>query len=152
VVRVTLTKEAVLAMEAGPKMDALVAERVMGWERGGADDHTRPAHRESKDFPGTILNDFDSKGPHDYLTSPGPGGRVYFCGCPSSADLPSYTTSIADAWEVVEKLRKNGTLELIDYGSEGWGLYYENRKAASVDAQAVTAPLAICTVALLTTL
>jgi hypothetical protein len=156
----SLTKEAVLAMKAGPEMDALVAERVMGWERGGADDHTRPAHRESKDFPGTILNDFDSKGPHDYLTSPGPGGRVYFCGCPSSADLPSYTTSIADAWEVVEKFRARNSGGFTEFQSmedgrwwagfwrEGCGIRSEGDGLAAGE----TLPLAISRAALLSTL
>jgi hypothetical protein len=159
VVRVTLTKEAVLAMEAGPEMDALVAERVMGWERGGKNDHARPAHRESKDFPGTILNDFDSKGPHDYLTSLGPAGRVYFCGCPSSADLPAYSTSIADAWEVVEKLREWHGFDFMVWGragstdwEAGWfEMDYDGPERRSA-ADAGTVPLAICRAALLTTL
>jgi hypothetical protein len=148
----SLTKEAVLAMEAGPEMDALVAERVMGWKRGGANDHTRPAHRPSKDFPGTVLGDFGGKGPHDYLESPGPAGRIYFCGCPSSADLPAYSTSIADAWEVVEKF--------ISAGCAGWveGDGHTGYRAGCTsesgrfETDGGTAPLAICRAALLSTL
>jgi hypothetical protein len=170
VVRVSLTKEAVLAMEAGAELDALVAERVMGWKRGGANDHTRPAHRPSKDFPGTVLGDFGGKGPHDYLESPGPAGRIYFCGCPSSADLPAYSTSIADAWEVVEKLRiavaflKHYNYETRTYESAWWAkpLIADGEEEGHTDseiwfeegdeASAATAPLAIARAALLTTL
>lgn len=95
-------------MNIGRELDALVAEKVMGWTREGAGWHTKPWHRPSKDYPGSIINDWDSKGEHDFLVIPnahsGISNRVSFCGCEGDAEIPHYSTSIAAAWEIVEKL------------------------------------------------
>lgn len=71
-----LTAEAIDAMPAGPEMDALVAERVMGWAR--IDDYDVPL----KD--GSILHTKVGKAP----------GRF-------EAQIPHYSTDIAAAWRVV---------------------------------------------------
>jgi hypothetical protein len=84
--------------------DAWVAEKVMGWEMCTFD-HSRPKHRSSKDFPGTIINNWDSKGPHKWLESPDGQSKVYLCGCECvGEEIPHYSTDIAAAWEVVEKI------------------------------------------------
>ncbi len=145
-------------MNAGRELDALIAEKVMGWTRAGAQYHIRPSHRPSKDFPGNILNDFDGKGPHDFLFPDKHDDtlRMAFCGCESTIDVPSYSTDIAAAWEVVEKLGNWHGFDfmiLLDTSNSGkWeaGWYemgwdgYERRCAESAD----TAPLAICLAAL----
>ena len=89
------------------KLDRLIAEKVMGWKREGANYHTKPKHLPSQDFPGEIIDNWDSKGPHDFLISP-ESNKLYVgsCGCESTADLPDYSTSISDAWLVVERMRE----------------------------------------------
>ena len=123
-------------MNAGRELDALVAEKVMGWQ----------------EFPYLILSD-------DRL-SYCPPGPVHIS---TVREVPPYSTSIAAAWEVVEKLRAmNSTLELYSPGAlvndemgihavewqatfksweEPWGPH-----GPSVEAQ--TAPHAICLAAL----
>lgn len=81
-------------MQAGRELDAVVAERVMG--------------RRATMLP-TSLSEAD---PHvvDYSISRG------FSRC------PSYSTSIAAAWEVVEKLRAEGRrLNLFQDDRRRWG-------------------------------
>jgi len=154
-------------MKPGRELDALVAEKVMSWARVGEDFHTSPAHRPSLDFPGRIIDDWDSKGPHDYLVPPGLIGnrardRVAFCGCEGDARLPYFSTDIAAAWQVVEHLRASldgnewtGEFKLFFNGCEyeyWWsfsrttaeGLYETSKEAGVAD----TAPHAICLAAL----
>lgn len=98
-------------MKTGRELDALVAERVMGWKRAGADSYIRPAHRASLDFPGETINDWDAKGPHDWLVAPNAFHRdqyVAFCGCESTVEIPAYSTDIAVAWDVVVAMRAKG--------------------------------------------
>lgn len=102
-----------MKLQAGRELDALVAEKVMGWVRTGAQDWCRPLHKPSKDYPGRILNT-DGKGPHERLEHPTErvgreedGARpaaIYFCGCEDTIDLPAYSTSIEAAWKVVEEI------------------------------------------------
>lgn len=98
-------------MNPGRELDVLIAEKVMGWKRVGEGWHTKPHHKPSKDYPGTILNNWDSKGEHDFLAPPWSTGnyaseRIAFCGCDGDVELPSYSTDIKAAWEVVEKLNR----------------------------------------------
>ena len=118
-----MTKDEILNMEAGREMDALIAEKVMGW-----DVHPHRTHYINR----------DAKNEHPYFV---------ICG-----DFEP-STDIAAAWQVVEKMssRKDWdehpvcivrnyafkdmwTVELRDY---------------DFDATAETAPLAICRAALL---
>lgn len=50
------------------KIEELLKE---GWTRVGSEWHIRPLHRESLDYPGTWIDDYDGKGPHDWLLPPG---------------------------------------------------------------------------------
>lgn len=116
-----LTKEQILNMPAGREIDALIAERVMGWTR---------SHRGAR---GTQFYDV-----------PGWGVR-------SEGAIPDFSTKIAAAWLVVEKMteRDDGDCGLITT-VRGWSCEFG---AASMKyANAETAPLAICRAALLATM
>lgn len=102
-------------LTAGRELDALVAEKVMGW-----------APRDA-----------------------GAGDRLIYVGAWAHCEsLPHYSTDIAAAWQVVEKLAADGL-----YVHVGYCL---GRTEASVNspldiidnAYAPTAPLAICLAAL----
>lgn len=58
-----------------------------------------------------------------------------------------YSTDIAAAWEVVEKMREDGDLRIEEY-AEGWLVVSRLSDGREVDGQATTAPLAICLAAL----
>lgn len=107
------------------ELDVLVAEKVMGWTREGKLDHTRPAHRPSKDYPGKIINDFESKGPHDYLCFPGYRDKyVAMCGCDNTLDMPKYSTEILDLFLVQSRMKE---LKLIErYGIELGNLLFDS--------------------------
>lgn len=134
-----------LAMKPGRELDVVIAERVMGWSRRGAGDHTKPEHRPSKDFPGRVINNWDSKGPHDYLESPGGRSRIYFCGCDDiGEEIPRYSSDIAATWEVVERLHKLDP----DDGLKIWFIGHWQASFGATIADADTAPHAICLAAL----
>jgi hypothetical protein len=69
-------------MKAGRELDALIAERVMGWHN-------------NRDNP----NESGMWGIMDYRAD---GSPVL------AADFPEYSTDMAAAWEVVEKLLAEG--------------------------------------------
>ena len=74
-------------MEAGPEMDMLVAEKVMGWTQ-----------HQSEEFPDMIYwmpDGRDIKGAYKFSPS----------------------TSISEAWEVVEKAEKDGFNFFIGFGA-----------------------------------
>lgn len=120
----TLTREAVEKMAPGREMDCLVAERVMGWR----------VQYSPYRFPD---GEYEDAG--DFQPS----------------------TDIAAAWEVVEKMRGTVCAPGAPYAG---GEYHNNEDDGpmwdaefpcadySVNARALTAPLAICRAALLSTL
>lgn len=88
-------------MSPGRELDALIAEKVMGWKRGTArvENYAAPseeiAHREATGW-------IDPSGAfHEIVWGTGL--------CPG---LPAYSTAIAAAWEVVEKLRDRFCIEV----------------------------------------
>ena len=107
-----LTREQIDAMEAGREMDALIAELVMGWQ------HPRVKIN-------TVTDEIE-----DYWY-PIPEAQTHI-------QCPHFSTSVAAAWQVVEKFdayninwnywRKVHRYELSKYGDEpgmegiGWGL------------------------------
>lgn len=119
-------------MKAGRELDALIAEKVMGLTR----------HDESyvAEGVGKVLR---------FVWRDGGGTCVY------SGDmfLPHYSTNIADAWEVVEKLVStpgpNGDHHSVqvDY-SGGAVVVIDENEDWQVSAIAGTVPLAICLAAL----
>ena len=128
------------------EIDAQVAEEVMGWIRCGKKDHTKPRHRKSRDFPGTIINCWDSKGPHDRLESPNGETRIFYCGCENiGEELPHYSTDYAAAFLVVDKFKH----VIIARGHSGvWGCTIRIYEKEWLDNKlfieyADTAPMAI---------
>lgn len=80
-------------MDAGRELDALVAEKVMGWVWW---------HNTDADL--TILVPSDQSWPDKWHFASGAGN----CTKPADHGAPHYSTDIADAWEVVERLRERG--------------------------------------------
>ncbi len=66
-------------------------------------------------------------------------------GSPMFDDIPHYSTQIADAWLVVEKLKEEFDFD-ISYSKQGWTMYVYNDTYSGIYAD--TAPLAICLAAL----
>jgi len=75
-----MTRDEVLAMKPGRELDALVAEKVMGWKAVQVFD----------------LKDTDGTNIANGITPYNIGQRV-----------PHYSTDIASAWEVVEEMQNN---------------------------------------------
>jgi hypothetical protein len=128
-----MTRDEILTMEAGRKMDALIAEKVFGYVRMHYPDENTWGERS-----------YDDKFPS--------------CDCFRQVPSRDYSTDIAAAWEVVEKFSHQATNELArkqgfshwqlnSYPDSGWAC-----RIGSLSAHADTAPLAICRAALLTTL
>ena len=94
-----LTRDAILALPAGPALDALVAERVLG--------HRWPADRCR--VCGFTLAASRAQGcvPDNCSQRPVPPRRA--------DDPPRYSTDIAAAWPVVEHMRAAGWHPLIGY-------------------------------------
>jgi hypothetical protein len=127
-----LTHEQIEAMEAGYGMDALILENIFNF----------PVEREADGTPSTFE------------------GRIYHI----SGDRLRYkyfhpSTDIADAWEVVEKIKygKKGdcfTIQRGRFSQDGlWevGYYYDDYTNcfSYPSAKAETVPLAICRFALM---
>jgi hypothetical protein len=121
------------ALTAGRELDALVAEKVMGAEWR----NMTPAGRKR------VLSF-----PHDRPMAMMDGKEFILYGGPDEKDqyLPHYSTSIADAWAVVEKMKpKRLNLEKID---ANWAASFHFGGYAEGSGYAETAPLAICLAAL----
>jgi hypothetical protein len=112
-------------MEAGQELDALVAEKVMGW---------------------TNLFPVDT---HAIL-----GSRTGINARGNRHQLPSYSTDIAAAWAVVEKLMMQDIwIAMCPYSFHaqpvGWFVeYFIDKDKKGGEIEAATAPLAICLAAL----
>jgi hypothetical protein len=119
-------------MNAGRELDALVAEKVMGWT--------------------SDLYAHSLMGEKVRLWLPPPPSDVAH----TADTLPRYSTDIAAAWEVVEKVSGPGlAFELVDVGSFNPGYTELPRWCASfgdgnvvIAEEADTAPHAICLAAL----
>ena len=110
-------------LEAGPELDALVAEKVMGWTVGLG---------IFRDQYGTIRNSQSTFEQYE----------------PSIRWQPS--TDIRDAWEVVEKMRGNHTFFIESYpvGETWWAQFTPLNVDEEYHGGASTVPLAICRAAL----
>ena len=132
-----MTYDEIMALEAGRELDALVAEKVMGW----------------KWDKGNSLQ-------HLLLGPDGAIGAVIFHdgiadddGIVQPLDCPHYSTDIAAAWEVVEKLRRANDGEYL-FTINDAGMWYakfldEHGEPVSRSGFCDTAPLAICRAGLL---
>ncbi len=126
-------------MKAGRELDALIAEKVMGWTR-----NQWKGMLEKTDF--CVLCGITCRaGNHPRIEHD-------FCRTGKSIVAPEYSTSIADAWLVVEKMQSNAwaanvlTHEADDNMCEFWKLNDLNFPVC-VNHQA-SVPLAICLAAL----
>jgi hypothetical protein len=122
-----MTKDEILSMEAGEKMDALIAEKVMGIDL-------------SQICDGDM---YDEDGDHWSCTSCSETGG-WGTDFEHTISPKHYSTYIAAAWKVVEKLE----LSVVPY----LGLVKWHAANEKVIAFAAAAPLAICRAALLSTL
>jgi hypothetical protein len=119
----------VTTLAAGRELDALIAEKVMGWTDCRLDD--REDETQSRWFVPTGIT---------------PSGRV--------AVIAHYSTDISAAWLVVERLRATGTrgwdigLDTADHDEWLCQVWDDPEDNFIGSATASTAPLAICRAAL----
>ncbi len=124
-------------MSTGPELDALLAEKVMGWRR--FDNWSQAAGMQQPFF---LVGEF--------------GVMVYHH--PDLGKSWSPSRNMADAWEVVEKIEKTLNFQIDNVGLENkdqrrWRvLFGRSGDPISVVADADSAPLAIARAALQTVL
>lgn len=123
--------------EAGRELDALIAEKVMGGKAFPARQPTREGSYGTREYDLTQEPVFDWIPPSGILS-----------------ELPEFSTDIAAAWLVVEKMRDNGHLANIGHGQGDlparrifFADFISRRKRTHESAE--TLPLAICRAALL---
>lgn len=145
-------------MKAGRELDALVAEKVMGLP---ITDFTKTARQPYYSWGGKYNNIHYAPNNEPYVVT-----GVEKAGCPHVRRIDDYSTSISDAWQVVEKLVKEGDEHPVNLhkglpafgdhatpfevyknyaGYPGWTCYFHDYE---VCVHADTAPLAICLAAL----
>jgi hypothetical protein len=145
-----MTRDEILNMSAGREMDALIAERVMGWtpwvEKRGEYDYViwqrngdkEPwfSHRgwETHKSRYSKLIKYDS---HYHI----------------EVGLHKFSSGGYDeAFEVVEKMKSDGWEFYFEWKDKPWALFENDECLLDKYADADTVPLAICKAALLTTL
>lgn len=139
-----LINEQIDTMPAGAEVNALVAERVMGWQG---------VHIQH-DLLGYVTGVYGYPPcPPVRVPSDEPYKTKISTISPYSAAVPSYSTAIAAAWLVVEKLRDSDQLESIALGNwedSRWTKWVVTLRcfADDQDGRGETAPLAICRAAL----
>lgn len=135
----------------GPELDAEVATRVMEWER--------EALPPASDYgPTTRAYWVDRKTKRRMLSEMGTSGRTWDNRAfRRNSRIWSPSTSIADAWEVVEKLMADNWMLDMGWGKPDWWVCFfapddidrlAYRGEAEAFSRAPTAPLAICLAAL----
>ncbi|GAB7057397.1 hypothetical protein JCM16163A_41460 [Paenibacillus sp. YK5] len=117
----TLSREEILAMPSGRELDVLVAEKVM---RGTA--HTYV---------------FNNKTINGMMVPIENGTRI--------SRIPHYSTDISAAWEVVEKMKRNDWVFVINSISEEWTALFYLDRIHEHEVTCNSAPEAICKAALL---
>lgn len=113
-------------MNAGTELDRLIAEKVMGWTQvatDGVSSYGTP--------PEDQLRERDGHGT----------GEGHF-------HVPYYSTSIADAWRVVESMAKEGFEPSLDFEGGRWKVCVFEEGYIIAGYAAESAPLAICLCAL----
>jgi len=118
----TNTPEADETMPAGRSLDALVAEKVMGWTDWWVDREGPNATMKTFGFPPGVTDTY--------------------------SEPPHYSTDIADAWLVVEKLRKDGCPFLFGHNRNPHNGWFADFLLHPLVEYADTAPLAVCRAAL----
>jgi hypothetical protein len=129
-----MTRDEIFAEPAGPRLDAWVAEKVMG----------------------CLVHEEQGLGRIRYCCGCGykrdrgeyPHGSDGYDGSRSERDLPDYSTDIAAAWQVVEKFKQSGSFIQLWCGCSGPDAVWSARIHSWI-VTADTVPLAICQAALL---
>ena len=115
-------------LPAGRELDALVAEKVMGW----IDVQKQP-----------IANALGQHVMDDFVGKPSPGPAVM---------VPRYSTMMTEAWKVAEKLRGDVQFVAVISGKGPQGVQpwicKVNREGSFLEERADTAAHAICLAAL----
>lgn len=120
----SVTPTEIDALEAGRELDALVAEKVMGWQ---------------------VIETDDCNGIDNYWLSKD-GQHVWLLPHDFEAALPSYSTDIAAAWAVVEKMVADGW----DWKAspDGWAFTKGIKVAFAAGTSDIRTTLLICRAAL----
>ena len=117
-------------LSAGRELDALVAEKVMGWIE---------IRKQS------IANAMGQKVMDDFVGLP-------VAGAPQPMLIPRYSTMIQEAWKVADKLRSETQFVAVISGKGPQGVQpwicKVNREGSFLEERAETAPHAICLAAL----
>jgi hypothetical protein len=118
------------AMPTGRDLDAIVAEKVMGWLE---------VRKQS------IANAMGQHVMDDYVGLPASGA-------PQPVLVPRYSTMIQEAWKVADRLRGETQFVAVISGKGPQGVQpwicKVNREGSFLEERAETAPLAICLAAL----
>jgi hypothetical protein len=147
-----MTRDEVLNMPAGREMDALIAEKVMGWIYSDSWEQLVPSgHADPpiwSDWEWDIEELTYVKHPINMM-----GGVSYRGDKPY---IPEYSTNISAAWKIVEKMINDG-YDIVDIWHEnvvdvGWAMEWIKDGNGDNSIGSDTAPLAICKAALLTAL
>ena len=115
---------------AGRELDALVAEKVMGW---------REVRKQS------IANAFGQHVMDDYVGLPNPGATM-------PQLVPRYSTMLQEAWKVADDLRGRSQFVAVisglgPQGVQPW-ICKVNRDGGFIEERAESAAVAICLAAL----
>jgi hypothetical protein len=132
-----MTRDEILAMESGRELDAIIAEKLMGWTEFSPIDATI-------DY-GVGVNGYRRNYAKDEC------GRCTW--------FPFYSTDISAAWEVVEKMRVDHIYNMADFGrnmhkeKQHYVRFHPLNSGNTADdwlPRFYTLPEAICKAALLT--
>lgn len=146
-----MTREEIMAMKPGRKLDALVAEKIMGLRVVA---HDWPCGRDPEfgDYEAASFweEEMEERGPV-YVPEDGSWPPKYLLDVKAHyayvEPVPFYSTDIAAAWQVVEKMITDKGLFCltIDDESDGFWCHFGNCAHEAYG----TAPEAICKAALL---
>jgi len=150
-----MNESEIRVMEAGREMDVLVAEKVMGWRYSpGWECHIPP---EQIAMPDEMWTDWQHDAGEFWkepIKEHHVSGIVYN-GDSSKIIMPQWSTKIADAWKVVEKMHKGQWMcdlswrDDVCYGRIVWAVDFVTKDGRCESADDESAPLAICRAALL---
>lgn len=137
--------------EAGPELDALVAEKVMGdegqlsWNVMNPDESSSAYRGDSKEDCEQFLSRILSSVPDSWIKDYHVGSWRFY---------PRYSKDIAAAWTVVAKLRERDFLfAAIQFETPSWEVEFHAKTKALLPGNGIighgnTAELAICRAAL----
>lgn len=150
-------------VEAGPALNALVAEHVMGWvpptgALPGVEkdwDCTRIEDR-AHGYPRKEITIWINMATRQVVTSEEHHAAFYwmppFMDTPEAPDPFDFSGSLTYAWQVVRKLNKRGYLVKLWQNADDWGVSVWNPESTDVfsgaEAPGRTAPEALCRAAL----